>query len=124
MATREAPGYVATAVGAALRRPCPSWWPPTVCRFIGGVRDCIGVTDGLGRPQGEVFEDDIGKFKRMMEELGVTIVEDKGTLDDVIDTATKYNLLPADAVIAVTCRHYGFTKIATFDEDFRRVPWL
>ncbi|MEM4291421.1 MAG: type II toxin-antitoxin system VapC family toxin [Archaeoglobaceae archaeon] len=36
----------------------------------------------------------------------------------------KYGLLPNDALIAATCRHYGIRKIATFDEDFKRVDFL
>jgi predicted nucleic acid-binding protein len=35
-----------------------------------------------------------------------------------------YSLLPGDALVAVSCRHYGINTIATFDEDFKRVPWL
>ena len=35
-----------------------------------------------------------------------------------------YDLLPNDALIAATCRHYGIKKIATFDEDFERVDFL
>jgi len=35
-----------------------------------------------------------------------------------------YNLLPGDALIAVTARHYGIDTILTFDEDFKRIPWL
>ncbi len=38
--------------------------------------------------------------------------------------ATQYGLLPNDSLIAATCKHYGITTIATFDEDFKRVPWL
>jgi len=36
----------------------------------------------------------------------------------------KYRLLPNDALIAATCKHCGITKIATFDEDFKRVDFL
>ena len=36
----------------------------------------------------------------------------------------KYGLLPNDALIASTCKHYGVNIIATFDEDFKRIPWL
>lgn len=32
----------------------------------------------------------------------------------------KYGLLPNDALIAATCKHYGINKIATFDPDFER----
>ncbi len=45
------------------------------------------------------------------------------TVGEVID-AMRLGLLPNDALIAATCRHYGIGTIATFDEDFRRVPWL
>ena len=33
-------------------------------------------------------------------------------------------LLPNDALIVVTCKHYRIRKIATFDEDFKRVDFL
>jgi len=35
-----------------------------------------------------------------------------------------YGLLPNDSLIAATCKHYGVSTIATFDEDFKRIPWL
>jgi len=35
-----------------------------------------------------------------------------------------WDLLPGDALIAITARHYGIDTILTFDEDFKRVPWL
>ena len=34
------------------------------------------------------------------------------------------NLLPNDALIAATCKYYSIKKIATFDEDFRRVDFI
>jgi len=36
----------------------------------------------------------------------------------------QYGLLPNDALIAATCRQHGIDTIITFDEDFKRVPWL
>jgi len=41
-----------------------------------------------------------------------------------LDVMEKYKLLPNDALIVATCKHYGIRKIATFDEDFRRVDFL
>lgn len=38
--------------------------------------------------------------------------------------AVQYGLLPNDALIAATCKQYGINTIATFDEDFERIPWL
>ncbi|NOY11937.1 MAG: PIN domain-containing protein [Archaeoglobi archaeon] len=35
-----------------------------------------------------------------------------------------YGLLPNDALIAATCKHYGINKIATFDDDFKRLDFL
>lgn len=35
-----------------------------------------------------------------------------------------YRLLPADAVIAATCKANGITQIATLDSDFKRVDFL
>ena len=36
----------------------------------------------------------------------------------------KYGLLPNDALIASTCEFYGIKRIATFDDDFKRVKTL
>lgn len=35
-----------------------------------------------------------------------------------------YGLTPNDALIAATCRYHGIDAILTFDEGFKRVPWL
>ena len=52
------------------------------------------------------------------------MVEDRAKPQELIDSAKKFHLLPADALIALTCRHYGIDAILTFGEDFKRVPWL
>ena len=38
--------------------------------------------------------------------------------------AAHYNLLPNDALIAATCKHYGIGKMASFDPDFMRIDFL
>ncbi|MCE4623640.1 MAG: PIN domain-containing protein [Caldisphaeraceae archaeon] len=43
---------------------------------------------------------------------------------EIIKFMEEYGLMPADAIIAVTCKHYEINTIATLDEDFKRVPWL
>ena len=47
---------------------------------------------------------------------------------DVIEEATRiaaeYGLLPNDSLIVATCKHYGINTIATFDEVFKRIPWI
>ncbi|WP_290596495.1 MULTISPECIES: type II toxin-antitoxin system VapC family toxin [unclassified Archaeoglobus] len=60
--------------------------------------------------------------------LDSDIIEMAGITKDItessVDLAFRYGLLPNDALIAATCRHYGIRKIATFDEDFKRVDFL
>ncbi len=46
------------------------------------------------------------------------------SIDTLIQYMTSYRLLPNDALIAATCRFYAIDTIATFDEDFRSIPWL
>ena len=43
---------------------------------------------------------------------------------EMFDVVKNYGLLPNDALIVATCRYYGIKKIATFDEDFKRVDFL
>jgi len=42
----------------------------------------------------------------------------------LIKYIAEYRLLPNDALIAATCKLYNIDALATFDNDFRRVPWL
>jgi len=42
----------------------------------------------------------------------------------IFEIVKSYGLLPNDALIVATCKHYGIKKIATFDEDFKRVDFL
>jgi predicted nucleic acid-binding protein len=42
----------------------------------------------------------------------------------MFEIVKKYGLLPNDALIVATCRYYGIRKIATLDEDFKRVDFL
>ena len=71
-----------------------------------------------------IFEVELNELTTLLKDAEVTVLEDKATPQELIDTARKYHLLPADALIALTCRHYGIERILTFDEDFKRVPWL
>ena len=43
---------------------------------------------------------------------------------EVIGLIEEYGLMPADALIALTCKQHEINVIATLDEDFKRVPWL
>ena len=55
----------------------------------------------------------------------VKILELNKTIFDIAKVfVEKYRLLPNDALVAATCNYYGIKKIATFDEDFKRVYFL
>jgi len=43
---------------------------------------------------------------------------------ETVETIEEYGLMPADALIALTCKQHEVNTIATLDEDFRRIPWL
>jgi hypothetical protein len=64
------------------------------------------------------------KFMGMLDKLSCEILGTNGEAAFLLEIMTNYNLLPNDALIAATCKHCGITKIATFDEDFKRVDFL
>ncbi|MET1159618.1 MAG: PIN domain-containing protein [Thermoprotei archaeon] len=70
------------------------------------------------------FYDAINDVEEFIYKLGIQVLEDKGSLTELLETIKKYSLFPGDALIAVTAKHYGVDTILTFDEDFKRVPWL
>jgi len=43
---------------------------------------------------------------------------------NIIQYIAEYGLLPNDALIAATYRIYDIDLLATFDNDFRRIPWI
>lgn len=59
-----------------------------------------------------------------LKDLSVEIVSDYFDYNEYLRIVQEFKLLPSDAQIALTCRHYGIDTILTFDEDFKRVPWL
>ena len=64
------------------------------------------------------------KFFEFLKKFSILILENKCNVDDFQSIMEKYNLLPNNALIAATCKHYGIKKIATFDGDFKRVEFL
>jgi len=67
----------------------------------------------------EVSED----IKALLDVWEIVVLPPAGH-EDMMNIMLNYGLLPNDALIAATCKHYGIKKIATFDEDFRRVDFL
>ena len=70
----------------------------------------------------EFAKDFLERLHKLLEL--VTLIDDTKNAILVRNVAEKYGLLPNDAVIAATCKHYGINKIATFDSDFKRVDFL
>lgn len=66
----------------------------------------------------------VNGIRRLLRDLEVEVLIENVSYQDMIETASSLKLLPSDTIIALTCRHYSIDTILTFDEDFRRVPWL
>jgi predicted nucleic acid-binding protein len=67
---------------------------------------------------------ELERFVKLIEALGIAVLQGYPDSRELLEAMAKYNLPPSDAVIALTCKHYGIGAILTFDEDFKRVPWL
>jgi len=70
-------------------------------------------------------KESLSKFASLLEELYVKVVADAETQpSQIITIMDNYRLSPRDAIIALTCRHYGIDTLLTFDEDFKQISWL
>ena len=72
----------------------------------------------------EHFLEELTKFFNLLDDLDITVLRDYQNTSEVWELMKNYSLLPNDALIAATCKHYGIKKIATFDGDFKRVNFL
>ena len=66
----------------------------------------------------------ISAVEEVIKRLDIRLVQSIYTEKELYEALLKYRLLPSDAIIALTCKHLGIERILTFDEDFKRVPWL
>ena len=66
----------------------------------------------------------LNKFLDLISELECEVLEIRPDASALLEIMIRYKLLPNDALIVATCKHYGVEKIATFDEDFKRVDFL
>ncbi len=72
----------------------------------------------------EEFANALNYVEGLIEELGIIVLEDKGSLGGLLEAMRSCNPLPGDALIAITARHSDIDTILTFDEDFKRIPWI
>ena len=66
----------------------------------------------------------IEKVNGFIRDFKVTMLRDYQDPDELVKTIKLYRLAPNDAQIVLTCKHSNIGTLATFDEDFKRVPWL
>ncbi len=80
----------------------------------------------LVRSKGIAFaKESLDRFVSLLEELHVRVVADtEAQPSQIVNTMDNYKLAPRDAIIALTCKHYGIGTILTFDADFKKIPWL
>ncbi len=89
-----------------------------------GIRKLDQLRDYIRELGLEEFNEAIDDVEEFIDKLGIIVLEDKGSHRELLETIRRYNLLPGDALIAVTAKHHGINTIITFDEDFKRIPWL
>ncbi len=89
-----------------------------------GIRSLKKLKEYI-RSRGLDFSLDVlEEYTNMLREFEVTILRDYVEPRELLETMKKYRLTPSDAIIALTCKHYGIDTILTFDQDFTRIPWL
>jgi len=66
----------------------------------------------------------VNGIQNLLKDLEVEVLIETVGHQDMIGVANSLKLLPSDAIIALTCKYHGVETIFTFDEDFKRVPWL
>ena len=69
-------------------------------------------------------EEVINVVRELFKRLNIRLISSIYTEQELYKALIEFKLLPSDAIIALTCKHYGIDTILTFDEDFKRVPWL
>ena len=86
-----------------------------------GVYDVrrIVISHGL-----DFVKRELDALRDLLEENKIVVLQDVADIKEIHNAMAKHKLLPGDAIIALTCKHYGIDTILTFDKDFKRVPWL
>jgi len=66
----------------------------------------------------------ITRINGFIRDFKITLLKDYQDSKELVKTIREYKLLPNDAQIVITCKYYNINTLASFDEDFKRVPWL
>jgi predicted nucleic acid-binding protein len=89
-----------------------------------GIKTIKGFRNYIAEHGYSFCEDEFTGLYDFLELLEIRIFNDHFDKNEFMGIATRCKLLPNDALIAATCKHYGITQIATFDADFKRVEFL
>ena len=89
-----------------------------------GARGIYQVRELIRKHGLEYVKDELVTLRRLLSDYNIITLQDKATIEEIHETMIKYRLLPGDAIIALTCKHHGIDTILTFDDDFKKIPWL
>ncbi len=88
------------------------------------ARSIYQIREIINRYGLEFIKGELDTLRNLLSEYNIVVLQDKAGVAEIHDAMVRYNLLPGDAIISLTCKHYNIDTILTFDEDFKRVPWL
>ena len=80
------------------------------------LRDLITMQDERVK---KLLEEDVRPLLSLFN-----LVTAETSVEELLNLIESYGLLPNDALIAIAALKHGISTIATFDEDFKRIPWL
>ena len=109
--------------------------------YLKGRRDIVDLVNSIEKPYSNiiVFLESLYVYRKVLlrankplklepvldffKEIDLLPIEPLD-INEITNIVKEYNIQPNDALIALTCKHYGIDTIATLDEDFKRIPWL
>jgi len=72
-----------------------------------GIRRLNELRDYIRKHGLKEFYDAINDVEELVDKLGIQVLEDKGDFIELLDVMRRFDLLPGDALIAVTAKHYN-----------------
>ncbi len=89
-----------------------------------GIRRLSRLKEHIRKRGLDFAIDMLERYTEMLREFDITVLRDHSEPKELLETMRIYKLTPSDAIIALTSKHHGINTILTFDEDFKRIPWL
>jgi predicted nucleic acid-binding protein len=95
-----------------------------LCEKLYGTRNYSSFRKFIATKGYAPFQKEIDFIYALLEDSNIELVPIDQDLDRWREIMQSYSLLSSDALIALTCRSNGIKRIATFDNDFKRVDFL